>query len=176
MHDLTALTKTGQRVTMVGLVSNIALAASKYWFGIAAGSAALISDACHQLGDIATDVVTLYIVKKARKPADETHPYGHEKYESLGSMLVSLPLVGMGVMSGWYSAVSLMEVWSGAEAAAAVSAGLPVYLALGVSAVSVLCCVLCVVLCVLCCVLCVVCCVLCCEHGADQNKQRQGKF
>jgi divalent metal cation (Fe/Co/Zn/Cd) transporter len=64
------------------------LSASKGVAGVASNSPALISDAAHSFSDIATDLVTLLSHKKAREPADWDHPFGHGKFESLGTVCV----------------------------------------------------------------------------------------
>ena len=85
-------------VTIKGAVLNGLLSASKGVAGVASNSPALISDAAHSFSDIATDLVTLLSHKKAREPADWDHPFGHGKFESLGTVCVGgvLGVTGFG--------------------------------------------------------------------------------
>lgn len=88
------------RVTIVGAVVNLFLVAGKLVAGIAGSSQALVADAVHSLSDLATDVFLLFTVKIAGKEADEDHPYGHGRAETMGSMVMggSLLLVGVFIL------------------------------------------------------------------------------
>ena len=84
------------RVTLLGIVINVVLSIAKFWGGLAFNSAVLISDAGHSLSDLFSDFITLWAVQVARLPADEDHPYGHGKFESVGSLFLSLTLLVTG--------------------------------------------------------------------------------
>jgi divalent metal cation (Fe/Co/Zn/Cd) transporter len=58
----------------------------------------MIADAVHSLSDFATDVVVLLFVRLAGKPRDRDHAYGHGKYETLGTAIIGLTLLGIGLM------------------------------------------------------------------------------
>ncbi len=51
----------------------------KLWAGIVTGSLGIISEALHSGLDLMAAAMTFYAVKVASRPADESHPYGHEK-------------------------------------------------------------------------------------------------
>ena len=88
------------RVTFVGLVVNLLLSAAKLVAGIIGRSAAMTADAVHSFSDLATDVVVLAFARISTKPQDERHDYGHGKYETLATLLISLALavVGSGIL------------------------------------------------------------------------------
>ncbi|KAM0786316.1 hypothetical protein ACM66B_001792 [Microbotryomycetes sp. NB124-2] len=93
----------GSRITIIGLLSNVALTVTKGVAGVVLGSAALIADAAHSGSDLLADVVTLTTYNMSRRPVSLTHPYGYGKYESLGSAVVSFLLLGTALGIGLHS-------------------------------------------------------------------------
>eukprot|EP00939_MAST-03C_sp_MAST-3C-sp1_P003300 g3300.t1 len=85
------------RVIVTGAICNLALAGLKGTGGIVSGSTVMIADAVHSLTDLLSDIVTMAAVKWGREPADEDHPYGHGKYEAIGSLLVGGIVCGGGI-------------------------------------------------------------------------------
>lgn len=90
--------KTIYRVTMVGLAVNVLLALVKLAAGFIGRSEAMVADAFHSVSDLATDVVVIAFARLASKPQDESHAYGHGKYETLAAMVIAVVLLGVGVM------------------------------------------------------------------------------
>lgn len=82
----------GIRTTIIGIVSSILLAAIKAIAGIFGNSYALVADAIESASDVFTSIIVLTGIKIAKRPADETHPYGHGKAEPFAGILVSLAL------------------------------------------------------------------------------------
>lgn len=81
------------RVTLLGLSVNGALALGKIAAGIAGTSHALIADGVESLADIVSSLVVWRGVVVAAVPADEDHPYGHGKAESLAAAVVASMLL-----------------------------------------------------------------------------------
>ncbi|HEB85613.1 MAG TPA: cation transporter [Gammaproteobacteria bacterium] len=79
------------RVTLIGSVIDLLLGVGKIVMGYIAHSQALIADGVHSLSDLASDFVVLYAAKHVRQDADEDHPYGHGRIETIAT-------VGLGVM------------------------------------------------------------------------------
>ena len=75
--------RAADRITVVGGLVNVLLTFGKLAAGIYGRSAAMISDAAHSASDLASDVVTLVAMRAARLPADEDHPYGHGRFETV---------------------------------------------------------------------------------------------
>lgn len=88
------------RVTFVGFVVNLVLSFAKLAAGIIGRSGAMIADAVHSFSDLATDVVVIAFVRISSKPRDDGHDYGHGKYETLATIIISLALgvVGAGIL------------------------------------------------------------------------------
>lgn len=84
------------RVTFIGLVINLVLSGLKLAAGIFGRSGAMVADAVHSLSDLATDVVVIAFAKISAKPQDKGHDYGHGKYETLATIIISLALAAVG--------------------------------------------------------------------------------
>jgi cation diffusion facilitator family transporter len=102
----------------VGIFSNLGLAVLKAVVGLAAGSIALVADAIHSLADLLTSSVVLVGLRIAERPADENHPYGHMRAETLAAVFIAGPLAISGLVMGW-SAVRNLGVPRPAPEAAA---------------------------------------------------------
>lgn len=80
------------RVTFVGFVVNLVLSVLKLAAGIVGRSGAMVADAVHSFSDLATDVVVIAFARISAKPRDDGHDYGHGKYETLATIIISLAL------------------------------------------------------------------------------------
>ena len=81
------------KVTLVGSAGNAALLTFKFIAGILGNSSAMIADAIHSLSDFVTDILVLVFVSISAKPQDQSHDYGHGKFETIASFLIGLALV-----------------------------------------------------------------------------------
>ena len=81
------------KVTLVGSVGNVVLLTFKFIAGTLGHSSAMIADAVHSLSDFITDLIVLVFVKISAKPQDESHDYGHGKFETFASFFVGLALL-----------------------------------------------------------------------------------
>lgn len=88
-----------QRVTLWGVFINLILAMGKLIIGFIANSHALIADGLHSLSDLISDGMVLLAAKHSHMDADEDHPYGHGRYETLATIGVGffLFLVALGI-------------------------------------------------------------------------------
>lgn len=88
------------RVTLQGSFVNFILTVGKLIAGIVGSSTAMIADALHSLSDFITDVIVLVFIKISGKEEDEDHHYGHGKFETFATMLISfaLMIVGFGIL------------------------------------------------------------------------------
>ncbi|MDD6311056.1 MAG: cation diffusion facilitator family transporter [Firmicutes bacterium] len=88
------------KMSAVGIIGNVLLAALKFYAGIVGKSSAMVSDAVHSLSDVLATVIAFAGVKISSKIADENHPYGHEKFECLASLVLGGILAATGVGIG----------------------------------------------------------------------------
>lgn len=88
-------------VTVGGAAVNLLLSIVKAVAGILGNSAAMVADAIHSLSDLISDAIVLVMVRISGKGEDKGHDYGHGKYETLATIVVSLLLVvvGVGIMT-----------------------------------------------------------------------------
>ncbi len=84
------------RVTWIGSVVNFMLLLFKFVAGFVGHSSAMIADAVHSLSDFITDIIVIVFVRIAGKPQDETHDYGHGKYETLATAVIGVVLLFVG--------------------------------------------------------------------------------
>jgi cation diffusion facilitator family transporter len=74
------------RVLRRVLVLNLLVAIAKIALGYFSGAVSILSDGFHSLADASSNVVALVGVSAAQRPADEDHPYGHRKYETMAAV------------------------------------------------------------------------------------------
>src|SRR5437588_9703469 len=84
----------GIRSAQMGLVINALLASIKLAAGLIGNAYALVADAAESMADILSSLIVWGGLAIAAQPADENHPYGHGKAESIAGAAVSLMLVG----------------------------------------------------------------------------------
>ncbi|KAF9464992.1 cation efflux family-domain-containing protein [Collybia nuda] len=93
----------GSRITLVGLISNVGLTTVKGVAGWYMHSASLLADAGHSMSDLLGDFVTLFCWRLSRKPPSERYPYGFAKFETVGTTIISILLVGGALGIGFHS-------------------------------------------------------------------------
>jgi cation diffusion facilitator family transporter len=81
------------KTSFTTLSINILLATTKFVAGFFGNSKALISDAIHSIADALTTIIVMIGVTISKKDADEDHPYGHEKFESITSLILAMILM-----------------------------------------------------------------------------------
>ena len=113
------------RVTLVGGVANLLLVGFKFIAGTVGHSGAMLADAIHSLSDFLTDVVVLIFVGISAKPQDQSHDFGHGKFETIATLFIGLALVaaaigivvsGAGKLAAWLQGEDLpspgmMALW-----------------------------------------------------------------
>lgn len=83
------------RVTLIGSVVDLLLGIAKIIVGMAEQSQALIADGIHSLSDLVTDVAVLYAAKHSHQEADENHPYGHGRIETVVTVALGVALIAV---------------------------------------------------------------------------------
>lgn len=81
------------RITAIGMAINITIAVLKAIGGVFWHSQALFADAIHSVSDLATDLAVILGVKFWSAPADDEHPYGHGKIQSLVTIFIAAALL-----------------------------------------------------------------------------------
>ncbi len=98
-----------KRVTYVGILVNIILSGAQILSGLFAHSQALIADGLHTLADLLSDFVVLFAAQHAAKAADDDHPYGHGRFETLTSIFLGIALVSVALGIGYRGILSVAD-------------------------------------------------------------------
>ena len=109
-----------RNLSLVSVIGNTILSGFKMFAGIIGNSGAMISDAIHSFSDVLTTLIAWIGVKVSKRDADNSHPYGHERLECVGSLILGLVLmvtgIGVGkvgvenIVSGNYGALTVPSV------------------------------------------------------------------
>lgn len=113
------------RLAAVGIGGNILLTAFKLFAGFAGHSGAMISDAVHSLSDVAATLIATVGVKMAQRAADTGHPYGHERMESIATLLLSIILLLAALAIGKAGVEAVVGLLGGIAPAMAEASGSP---------------------------------------------------
>lgn len=123
--------KKAARVTWVGFFTNLILSAAKIVAGVVGRSSAMVADGIHSLSDFVTDFIVIIFIKISAKNEDSDHPYGHGKFETFATMLISFALFIVAIGIFYSGSVKIYEVLNGRTIER------PTYLALVMAAVSI---------------------------------------
>ena len=85
------------KTSIIGIVTNVLLAAFKAGVGLLSNSIAVILDAVNNLSDALSSVITIIGAKLANRAPDKKHPLGHGRLEYISSMLVAAIVLYAGV-------------------------------------------------------------------------------
>ena len=95
-NDPSVREKYGVFSSIVGIITNLILAAIKLIAGILSSSIAIIADALNNFSDAGSSIISFVSFKIAAKPADKEHPFGHARIEYVSSMIVSFLILIVG--------------------------------------------------------------------------------
>jgi cation diffusion facilitator family transporter len=76
-----------EKVALGSVLASGGLTVAKVAVGILSGSLAILSEAGHSAIDFGAALITYFAVRVSGRPADEDHPYGHEKFESIAALV-----------------------------------------------------------------------------------------
>lgn len=96
------------KLSVVGIGGNILLASFKFLAGVLGNSAAMVSDAVHSLSDVLATAIAYLGVRLSKRSADASHPFGHERFECVASLLLGLILAVTGIGIGAASVESIV--------------------------------------------------------------------
>ena len=92
--------RAATKVSMVSIIGNLILSVLKALAGVIAHSGAMISDAVHSASDVFSSIIVIIGVKISAKESDDEHPYGHERFECVAAIVLSVVLFLTGLMIG----------------------------------------------------------------------------
>ena len=88
--------RRNRAAAILSLASNATLAVAKLVVGLLTGSVAVLSDAANSAGDLVASGIAFAGVRAAARPADEDHPYGHDRSENLAALVEGLLVLAAG--------------------------------------------------------------------------------
>jgi len=103
----------GMRAVVLGVIANLSLAVIKIVTGVVGNSYALIADGIESTADVVSSLVVWAGLRIASQPADEEHPYGHGKAESIAAAIAAL---GLFVAAAIIATQSIREILEPHEA------------------------------------------------------------
>lgn len=111
MHDqsLNIRYEETRKVTLVGSAVDLFLGVIKIATGFLANSQALVADGIHSLSDLGTDIIVLIAAKHANREADENHPYGHGRIETLATVILGISLIAIAIGICIDAAIKLVD-------------------------------------------------------------------
>lgn len=101
--------KESMKISIISIIVNIILSAFKFIAGIIGKSSAMISDSVHSLSDVITTVIVIVGIKFSNKESDETHQYGHERFESIATLFMSIILLFTALGIGYDGIIKIIS-------------------------------------------------------------------
>lgn len=92
--------RTANKVSVITIIINILLSLLKFFIGVWGKSQALVSDAVHSASDVVSTVAVMFGINLSAKKSDSSHPYGHERIESIFSIILAMMLFATGIGIG----------------------------------------------------------------------------
>ena len=109
VNDQKVRSHYGMMCAIIGIVTNLLICALKIVVGIISGCISITADGINNLTDGGSSVITLIGFKVASKPADKDHPFGHERFEYINGLVVSLIVLTIGVLLAKTSIEKIIE-------------------------------------------------------------------
>ena len=106
--DNTARQKQIRKVTWVGATVDTLLGIIKLSVGWLVHSPALVADGLHSLSDLLTDIGVVLFSRWSQPAPDDDHPYGHHRYETLGTVVLGTSLVVVASFIAWDNLTALI--------------------------------------------------------------------
>ena len=123
MTSVDASYQTARRVTSASIAVSAVLACSNIIIGFLAQSTSVVASGFEFAGDVLASSIVLIGMGVAARPADENHPYGHGRFETLSAFVVGVILAAGGALICYQSlqAVGATHPPPGLNAAAALA-------------------------------------------------------
>lgn len=112
------------RAVKVSALGLGATAVAQFAIVAVSGSVALLSDALHNIGDVAGTLTLLVAFTIARRPSSDAYPFGWRRAEDLGGLVIVLVIAISAGLAGWESVRALVGEHSVANTGWAFAAAL----------------------------------------------------
>ncbi len=108
-----ARTEKAKKITWVGFVVNLILSVAKVIAGFIGNSGAMIADGVHSVSDSVTDVIVILFIGVSARGENHKYRYGHGKFETFATMLISFALFIVAVGLLWESVSQIIDAING---------------------------------------------------------------
>ena len=102
-------TKEKLRAARLSLIINFLLILIKLVVALLTGSLAILAELMHSFFDMLASFFAYLGIRKADEPADESHQFGHEKFENLSSLAQTVLIVLTSLFIMWEAAQKIMD-------------------------------------------------------------------
>jgi cation diffusion facilitator family transporter len=97
----------------LGLAANAVLALLKTGIGVAGHSPALLADGINSTSDVAYGIVVSIFMHLSGKPADDEHPYGHDRLESIAAVVIGAFVITTAISIFWAAIDNIYDLYRG---------------------------------------------------------------
>lgn len=111
--DIDQRQRRGILAVHTGLAANTLLAILKTGVGIAGHSPALLADGINSTSDVAYGVVVSIFMRLSSKPADDEHPYGHDRLESIAAVVIGAFVITTAISIFWAAIDNIYDLYLG---------------------------------------------------------------
>lgn len=101
--------KIAYKASLLSIIGNVFLSLFKLISGIIGHSQAMISDSIHSISDVLSTIVVIIGIKISSKESDDGHPYGHERFECVASIILSFMLFSVGIIIGYNGIINIIN-------------------------------------------------------------------
>ncbi len=98
-----------KNTSLLTILLNALLSGAKLAAGLISGSSAVLSDAAHSLSDVLTTIMVIVGLRFSSEEADREHPYGHQRIESVVSLLLAAVLAATALSLGYSGVMNLIQ-------------------------------------------------------------------
>lgn len=99
----------GTKAVVAALVANAAIAVAKFVGFLVTGSSAMLAESVHSMADSGNQGLLLLGGRKARRAADEEHPFGYGRERYFWAFVVALVLFMLGGLFSLYEGFHKLE-------------------------------------------------------------------
>lgn len=108
VQDVKVRERYGLFASFFGLITNLILFLGKITIGILLGLYSIVSDSINNLSDFGNNALSIFGVKVSAKPADEDHPYGHQRMEYVISLIIGCIIIALGAMMIYQGVIDMV--------------------------------------------------------------------
>lgn len=99
----------GIKISIISIIVNVILSIFKLIAGIIGKSSAMISDSIHSISDVISTIIVIIGINISNKQSDDSHQYGHERFEAVAALILSIILLFTGIFIGYDAIIKIIS-------------------------------------------------------------------